>query len=327
MEVLLVDEIEVIPTVVGVASASAVNESGEVVGWMRSHVPGASDRGFYWKPGGPFIDLGPQIETAVDINDHGEVLARGFGGSYVWTVDGGAIPLGLGGAGRINNVGGVVGRDGGTPYYWSESTGRQSITGFCDPERARYATDLNDAGEVVGWGFLGEPCQIRAFVWTPSDEMRVLPTLEGADDCRAHAINAQGTVVGLCQIGNPYVNVSVRAVLWRNDEEVVDLNPRQPGPFENRPGSVGITFGTIAYGINDHDEVVGQGRNGAFYWSEATGITYLRGLLGYGWGATAWDINNDGVIVGRTGDFASTGDDTVVRAVVWSLLYRGVASE
>lgn len=57
-----------------VARATALNESGQVVGWSRATQASSSQDPFFWDGALHFIDDGRQVGNAVDINDLGVVI-------------------------------------------------------------------------------------------------------------------------------------------------------------------------------------------------------------------------------------------------------------
>ncbi|MBL1217005.1 MAG: DUF3466 family protein [Planctomycetes bacterium] len=205
------------------------------------------------------------------------------------------------------------------------------------------AYDVNDFGEAVGWSteaggsFLDE----RAFLWRPDEGMIYLGSLGGTDS-EAHAINNSGTVVGWAEfeIGYPSgyhafawhkgrmldlgalysetwsvawdVNEtgvaagysgyfdgqyeSWRAVMWTAPNELINL------------GVLGEGFHSKALGLNDIGQVVGESnyRDGlsgwhAFLWQDGV-MQDIHGGSGLP-NSGAWDVNNDGVVVGGRSEY------------------------
>lgn len=140
------------------------------------------------------------------------------------------------------------------------------------------AFSINDMGTVVG--VTGS----RPFIRTPSDGMRYLPTPNDANG-QARSINSKGTIVGSYELSG-----SSRAALWQ-DKQLIDL------------GTLG--FMSIAYSINDLDQVVGYSRircsslsvsAHAFFWRD--GVMHDLGLPEGTNYSHAYDINNKEQIVG-----------------------------
>ena len=205
----------------GSSSAKAINDVGQVVGSSEISPDGLRHAFLY--SDGVLIDLGTLgglISDARDINDAGQVVGdsylsgSGYCHAFLYT-DGVMIDLGtLGGllttvAHGINNHGQVVGTASHSRAFLWENGEMFDLNDFIPEdsgwEKLTEATDINDAGQVVGWGKLidGEPFHKRAFLLTPVDPC--------ADD------DADGEVT-ICHVppGNPAkahtITVSVNAV-------------------------------------------------------------------------------------------------------------------
>lgn len=140
--------------------------------------------------------------------------------------------------------------------------------------------DINEKGHVAGLG--GPPG--RGFLWKPGVGKRELKPLPGGDfSCLAYALNNHDVVVGHGDSTN-----FQRAIRW------VDGGP---------PQSLGILPDgqwSVAHGINDHGQIVGQSGN-AFLWSPNGTMLDLGTLrVGHTW-SHAWAISNDEVVVGASG--------------------------
>lgn len=175
------------------STANAINASGLVVGRSKDH---GTLRGVRWDEGViSVIDLGatPGAEQsdAVDINDRGQILLNlRSGASYIsvlWdqgnVVDLGGLSLFSKTTGNyaraVNNSGQVVGssfvssRDA-HAYIWEDTlTGMVDLNSLIDPLSGTgwsllEATDINDAGQIVGTGLYGG--LTRAFLLTPVPE-------------------------------------------------------------------------------------------------------------------------------------------------------------
>ncbi len=145
---------------------------------------------------------------------------------------------------------------------------------------------INDAGQVVGMA--SAPGGVRAFLWQ-DDEMEDLGTL-GGNDSQANGINELGHVVGYADDAD---QIST-AFIWRSDP-MTSLGTLPGGLF------------SYAYGINDHDHVVGASYGDGFtsihatIWIDDQPVD-LNDLIdpASGWVLThANEINNAGQIVGR----------------------------
>jgi len=162
--------------------------------------------------------------------------------------------------------------------------------------RVTQVTDLNDAGQVVGAGFIRDagtpeaPGEIyHAFLWSRARGIRDLGTLGGDGTSRANAINNVGHVVG-----DAYApDGRFHAFLWSAREGMRDL-----GLLGSRPDSA-----SAASGINEAGEVTGaatlnNGNYHAFVWTRQKGLQDL-GTLG-GTTSSALDIADNGLVAGES---------------------------
>jgi probable HAF family extracellular repeat protein len=162
--------------------------------------------------------------------------------------------------------------------------------------RTTQVSDLNDAGQVVGAGFIRDagtpeaPGEIyHAFFWSRARGIRDLGTLGGDGTSRASAINNLGQVVG-----DAYApDGRFHAFLWSPREGMRDL-----GLLGSRPDSA-----SAASGINEAGEVTGaatlnNGNYHAFLWTRQKGLQDL-GTLG-GTTSSALDIADNGLVAGES---------------------------
>ena len=147
------------------------------------------------------------------------------------------------------------------------------------------ATDINDAGQVVGnmrASFLVD----FAVLWE-NGAMQILPTLGGANRFTT-GINNFGHVVG----GSQNASNQWRAVVWK-DGTVQDLGTLGGTPLNE--------LGNLATDINDRGQIVGtsttsSGKEHAFLWEN--GVMQDLGTLGGGDYSHATGINSRGQVVG-----------------------------
>jgi probable HAF family extracellular repeat protein len=157
---------------------------------------------------------------------------------------------------------------------------------------------INDAGQVAGTQNPGERPEgsppPRAMLYTPGVGVQDLGTLGGTRS-EAYALNEQGQVVGYSTTATG----ARHAFLWTPGVGMRDLGVLAEG------------LGSVARGINDRGEVVGQStlpipaipRNPethAFLWTPAGGMQDLGALGGELTSSVAYDINNAGQVVGRS---------------------------
>ena len=157
---------------------------------------------------------------------------------------------------------------------------------------------INDAGQVAGTQNPGvhplDQPPARAMLYTPGVGVQDLGTLGGTRS-EAYALNELGQVVGYSTTAYGVLH----AFLWTPGVGMQDL------------GALAGGLGSVARGINDRGEVVGQRtlpyptttRNPethAFLWTPAGGMQDIGALGGELTSSVAYDINNAGQVVGRS---------------------------
>ena len=322
---------EIPSTILGPESAWGVNAYGQVAGksdWQA--VLWNGDGSVQRLPG-----LGGR-SLALALNDLGVVVGVcGLTAGYVYPfhacawVGGATLDLGAPGgddsrANAVNNVGQIVGDVEGTgsgdaAMMWTvdaswriSSKALGTLGGFSSS-----AQDVNDRGEVVGWSHMLSGRQ-HAFLWTPDGAMQDLGTLPGGTGSGATGINALGHVTGWSEVqlrdtnGDPVYTPwgdplkIIHAFLWTPEAGMIDLDPA---------GGVVDSLLTRAESggeaLNDRDEVVGhrsaQGSPAtatavrAFFWSPEQGRIDLPMPEATDTLSRAYDLNNDGTVVGEAG--------------------------
>ena len=214
----------------------------------------------------------------------------------------------------INNVGQVVGAFmnehwgfGAFLYADGTMTELNDLLPLESEAHLRGATAINDAGQIVGFGYFEGA--YRGFLLDPGPEYSLvdLGTPDGTRMSPA-GINQRGQVVGCCYTkrGDPELPTIRRACLW-TDGAITDL------------GTLGGENSQAA-AINDLGQVVGytetvDGSEHAFLWQE--GAMVDLGTLPGGTESKAYDINNAGQIAGSSDDPRHVKPYRYRSAVVW----------
>lgn len=229
--------------------------------------------------------------SSYGLNNNGQVLIYTNGRGYIWK-DYKQTQVGtLGGYTAlmdINDSGIAVGTSSNSSnqnraFMWDGTNlvdlGSLSVSSSC-------AWGINEKGQIVGYvgSYVSE---YKAFLWEDG-EMIALSTLGGKWN-QAFGINNNGVVVGCTEdnYGKYY------ACLWEN----------------NQVKAIGGDLGAQAFAVNDKKQVVGCSGGKGFLWQNNT-FTYLSNL---GYGGSANDINEDGLIVG----WAASQPTGQTHAVIW----------
>ncbi len=187
------------------SNAHDVADTGEVVG--SSKIDALTDHATYWYAGGPLHDLGTlpggSGSVALLVNEDGDIAGSsgtGSGQNHAFFKPSGGAMIDIGTLGgtmsrpiAMNEDGDVVGYSTTATgkqraFYWNQTDGMTNL-GVLSGTTASQATDINDAGQVVG--FSGD----HAFTWTTGGGMVALPGL-GGTQTHAYAINNAGQIVG-----------------------------------------------------------------------------------------------------------------------------------
>jgi probable HAF family extracellular repeat protein len=199
----------------GFTSASAINESGTIVGSSALVGSTDADRAFRWTETGGIENLGTlpgfdRFSSARGINDLGDIVgaSTGFGTgnrAVLWSTTGGAVDLGAGLALDINNIGAIIGSLSAGSGGWYLDNGQKTflpnlsglLDGFTDPRA------LNDHGQVVGASTdVGEFSQLflGGFLWDEDNGLQslndLIPENSGWFLGTAFDINNAGQIVG-----------------------------------------------------------------------------------------------------------------------------------
>lgn len=250
----------------GGAVPLSINQRGEVAGFAATMTPWGF-QAVVWKPNGHQHALPPVVAdslltVASDVNDKGQAVGHGHGKAeniraIGWKKDEPAkiLPPLAGGALRgaataLNNAGDIVGFSDAP-----EATEVDHATLWRDGlafdlgtlgsragqlQRASRANDINEAGIIVGESELPGVDGVHAVRWDTPKRIVDLGTLPGDDTSSAHAINLSGTVVGYSE----KAFVSHVPAAWST----------------SGIRALGLPAGHVngeAWGVNDHDVVVG----------------------------------------------------------------------
>jgi probable HAF family extracellular repeat protein len=222
------------------SSAYDINASGQIVGWSYINTT-TFQHGFLYTAG-HMNDIGSAVTVATSINDSGQIAGytSGVVNKAVRYSNGTATMLGtLGGlnsrALSINASGQIVGDSGlhnisGTPYdapthAFRYSGGPLSDLGVLQNGPDSYATAINDAGQIAGYGPLsGGPDHAFLYSGGVMTDLGVL----GLYYSQAIAISSAGQVVG--QVGTG--RADPHAFLY-TDVTMYDLNNLLDGTGPN----------------------------------------------------------------------------------------------
>lgn len=191
-------------------------------------------------------------------------------------------------------------------FIYSAADGMVEISSSPGVTSSR-ATDINDAGEVVGTIAVGS--QWHAFIWTREKGMLDLGVPTGWNNSVATAINQAGDVVGNVSNVSPVGTIGAsQAFKWTAATGMVLL----PSPFRV-PNS-------RATDINNKGEIVGidwsLGTERPVRWTAAKGIEDLGTLPGDAAGVAS-AINDNGQIVGYSSNKTYYDSDSS-NAVLWN---------
>ena len=277
------------------SEATAINDSGQVVGWSNP-APGQGSEDAFLYGNGTMTDLdallgGAHHSTALAINNSGQVLC--FNGGSAFVFNNGAVttiappvpstlivPYGINDAGQV--VGGMSSSGGGLAFLWSAAKGVTELGTLTAPyDGSSAAVGISDNGQVVGTSYSpplpngGE--YPHAFVWSNGtmQDLNNLTSAPGFTLNNAWAINASGQIVGNAQVNGVSPTTDIAFL----------LTPLEPGDA-NGDGRVDVNDLTIV--------LTNFGRTGTT-WSQgdfnANGTVNVNDLTivlsNYGYGVTS----------------------------------------
>ena len=300
------------------ARAAALNDAGQVAGTSRVSPTSAVEHAFRWSRDTGMINLAPPgtaSSTASDINSRGWVAgyaqfpAQPPGQSvhaFRWTPRTGMVDLGalsnnsVGAA--LNDAGTVAGSSGASPESGFNQLavkwpGTSPVPLNTPGALFASASDINNAGQVVGASSRPGSSSTVAVLWTPQNglvdfglPMRSVAQKVNANGlvigstfpgprppqafvwCRENglvlfgtdAFDSNASALDLNNLGQVVGSLQGRAFVWTRTEGVVDLNSRIPGAPPN-------LVLHEASAISDNGTIVAQGNTGLVLLVPGTG--------------------------------------------------------
>jgi probable HAF family extracellular repeat protein len=327
--------------------AEAINERGQVAGTSRTAT--GERHVFHWRDG-RMDDLGlygwnsswPLPGWDVVLNDRGQIgwttkdwRTKVWEGGRTTEFDQTAL-LAINEQGQIAAYGLTKS---GEAHALLLREGRRIDLGLLPGHEESAALALNDHGAIVGESWT-EAETVAAFLWREG-KMRHLGTLPGHAESIAIAVNDKGQVLGASRDDD-----SVHAFLWQNGT-MTDIGPIGEEGWTTGLNERGQVIGaretvsglraffwqdgeitdlgtlpgdktSVALAINEQGQIVGRstsasGATHAFVWQDGVMASIGRGRI-----SAAFDINNEGQIVGYRGIGKTHKGSRVHHAVLWT---------
>lgn len=218
-----------------------------------------------------------------------EPLASADVAAATYTVQALPIPASAlyGEANLLNDAGVIAGwhTDGNVwnAVMWNPAGTQMTDLGKVPGFQSALAKGINQSGTIVGFVMTANFGNSRAFIWTPTGGMKLLPALGGGGGI-AYAINDGGTAIGWSSVPSG----AIHAVKWLPSGAIVDINPPGAGYSEARAVSPAGDIVGVA--------VILPNREHAWLWRH-DGVQIDLGTLG---GVRSWanGVNNSLAIVG-----------------------------
>lgn len=192
-------------------------------------------------------------------------------------------------AAGINNLGQVVGASSTTGYYSAATIWNGGIpTGIDDGDaRGSAATDINDSGQIVGYG------NNLGYGW-PIFEGVPIGDYLSYGQAAAYGINDLGIAVGSA-IPHEQISAS-QAVMW-SSAGMTNLDTRV---ITDPDGNIVAYWGSVANDINNAGQIIGQAayESGMHATLWENGNMLDLGTLNGVWGSNAYAINESGIAIG-----------------------------
>lgn len=278
--------------------AQAMNESGQVAGWIRS-----TGLGFFWDPttGLQQISSNGDFCSPVNINDAGLVFGYlGHDKVFLWDNVNGLQSIAeaifvydIGGVNNLGQAAGILINDSNETevFVWDRTSGVQAVG---NPGGwIYYLSGINDSGQIAGGTELPNG-EWRAFVWDNATGMYILGTLGGSHSYTLQVADPQGS-----KEWNTGIN---------NSGQVLGVSELENGNWHffiwdrfNGMKDTGIPFDgdgeATVVGINENGELAGSLNKRAFFWDFNIGMIDLGAPTCLY--SEAHDFNNVGQVVGR----------------------------
>jgi probable HAF family extracellular repeat protein len=209
------------------------------------------------------------------------------------TFTGGSVSQGQ----AVNNIGQVAGyarfvNFNAHGFLWTQTTGLIDLGSIPPATNFSVAQAINSFGDVVGYSDYNELLDTHGVRWSQGT-FRDLGTLPGGTMSQANGVNDLGQIAGFSN----GTGISPHAVLWSKKGRIQDLGTLSGGYY-----SQGLA-------INIQSEVAGfsngvDGKWHGFVWSRSTGMRKLPMLSVKDSSASANGLNDQGGVVGGSGNFA-----------------------
>jgi probable HAF family extracellular repeat protein len=286
--------------------ARSMNNSGQVVG-------NSGQQAAYWDASNGLVELNaPNVSDrtqaqANDINDQGEIAGEITVEHLLYE----------------DEEFGDVYEEEYQSYVWSETSGNQSIGGD------GWAFGINNSGNVVG---LDYTINNRAYIWNKQNGLESLGSFYGFSSARGQAVNNSNQVVGSVLVSRDGAAVSLSnsstALKEMKQMELEIKKANLDGVYASEHileliQSSRLSSEVRALGNSLNIDASGLDRtfaskmksfsyqSEAFIWDNGRGMMSLGTLVGGDW-STAWDVNDQGQVIG----YSSIGDSES-RAFYW----------
>ena len=143
----------------------------------------------------------------------------------------------------------------------------------------------------------------------PQYHITDLGVLPGYDYSVATAINDLGQVVGYSWYSDPTRNIRKQAFLWTREAGMIGLGFLPEGVDSSEATSInnhGVVVGTANYTYGPDQYGIFTEVGTAFRWTRDGGMQNLHSLPPGYFGSSGTAINDNGLIIAQTGNFATS---------------------